>query len=448
MVIVESQEICSELLELIKQQDFILIPVFYENKTHSSINKISLLYFYFITNDLSYLVPINHPDCIGEFAADLFENITSTKSKKFVIDKREMQHYLHNELNDSWLDVQLLDYINNGELTVDFEEYTPAHKFIYRKFYKKQETNLIIPVTKHIEFLEDNKNKMLKIIKSSNIDSKTFLDMNSIMLDTLYNAESSLIRVNNGMLKKEFVNSGFAQSKYNPYTITGRPSCTYKGFNFMGMNKEDGSRKDFISRFGVDGMLVLVDYDACHFYLMADLIDEPFSENPYDFLGKFYFNKTELTKEEHEQSKLLSFNVIYGGIPDEFLNISFFNKIRNFVYEQYDLYTKRGYCETHYFKRKIYSHKLKKMTPYKLFNYYMQAMETENHMIVLNDLFKQINQYDSKIILYIYDSILIDFKISEGKQFIDKITTALNQENKFPVSVSYGTNYHSMRKLL
>jgi len=451
MVIVESQKQYLELCESIKH-DFILIPVFYNHKAHPSITKISLLYFHFIEQNLSYILPFNHPDCIDklgidyDFTTEIFIKIMSSNARKFVIDKRDFEHYLYDELD--LFDIQMLDYIDNGEPTIDFEEYTPAHKFIYRKFYKKSDNNLIIPVTKHIEFLEDNKNKILKAMQfSPNMGSKTYLEMNRVMLDTLYNIEAGKIKVSNGMLKKEFVFEGFANSKYNPYTITSRPSCTYRGFNFVAMSKDDGGRKKFISRFGEDGMLLLIDYDACHFYLMADLIGEIFPEHPYMFLGKQYFNKSELTEEEYQASKQLSFNVIYGGIPEEFLNITFYKKIQDFIFRLYDLHSKQGYFETHYFKRKIYTRSIKKITAHKLFNYYMQAMETESHMIILYDLFKQIKSFETKVILYVYDSILIDFKISEGKPLIDKIVNILQQNNKFPVSVLYGTNYQEMHKL-
>jgi len=277
------------------------------------------------------------------------------------------------------------------------------------------------------------------------LKSSTYEMMNTVMLDTLYNLESSGIRVNPDI--PHITEGGIAFSKYNPYTITNRPSCAHGGFNFIGLNKEDGSRKRFISRFGEDGMLLLIDYNACHFYLVADIIGYKFKENPYDELGKLYFNKQELTEEEHSQAKLLSFNVIYGVIPDEFLNIPFFKMINDFRKEMHDAYKSDGYIETKYFRRKLYSNNIGTLSPNKLFNYYMQAAETESHMIILDELFKKMRGLDTKIILYIYDSILIDFKISEGKRVVDVITSTLEQDGKFPVSISYGTNYHQMSKL-
>jgi hypothetical protein len=53
-------------------------------------------------------------------------------------------------------------------------------------------------------------------------------------------------------------------SQYNLFTSTGRPSNRFGGINFAAMNKEDVSRKSFISRYGSDGMLVLMDYSSFH----------------------------------------------------------------------------------------------------------------------------------------------------------------------------------------
>ena len=56
---------------------------------------------------------------------------------------------------------------------------------------------------------------------------------------------------------------------------TGRPSNRFGGLNF-GLNKKDGSRKKFISRYGKEGMLVEMDYDAYHLRLIGEVVDYQF----------------------------------------------------------------------------------------------------------------------------------------------------------------------------
>ena len=65
-------------------------------------------------------------------------------------------------------------------------------------------------------------------------------------------------------------------SEYNPYTATGRPSNRFGGLNFAALNKKDGSRKKFISRYGKEGMLVEMDYDAYHLRLIGDEVNYKF----------------------------------------------------------------------------------------------------------------------------------------------------------------------------
>ena len=77
-------------------------------------------------------------------------------------------------------------------------------------------------------------------------------------------------------------------SEYNPYTSTGRPSNRFGGLNFAALNKSDGSRKQFISRFS-NGVLVEMDFDAYHLRLIADKIGYDFpSGSVHEHMSKFY----------------------------------------------------------------------------------------------------------------------------------------------------------------
>ena len=67
-------------------------------------------------------------------------------------------------------------------------------------------------------------------------------------------------------------------SEYNPYTATGHASNRFGGLNFAALNKKMGSRKQFISRFGKDGMLVEMDYDAYHLRLIGVVMSYEFPE--------------------------------------------------------------------------------------------------------------------------------------------------------------------------
>ena len=74
-------------------------------------------------------------------------------------------------------------------------------------------------------------------------------------------------------------------------------------------------------------------------------------------------------------------------------------------------------------------------------------METENNMKVLAELIPKIEDYESKLVLYNYDSFLFDFKISDGLGFIGMVKDVLEQGGMYPVKITRGQNYHKMENI-
>ena len=87
------------------------------------------------------------------------------------------------------------------------------------------------------------------------------------------------------------------------------------------------------------------------------------------------------------------------------------------------------------------------MNANKLFNYTIQLMETENNLKVLSKLIPKLKGYESKLILYSYDSFLFDFNVDDGLDYLIDVKNILEQNGKYPVKVSSGTNYHEMKDI-
>ena len=85
--------------------------------------------------------------------------------------------------------------------------------------------------------------------------------------------------------------------------------------------------------------------------------------------------------------------------------------------------------------------------PNKLFNYLLQATETEHNIHIINTLNGTLSKYNSKLILYTYDSLLFDFDMKDGKELILKIKEEMSENGKFPVKIQAGINYHSMNDM-
>jgi hypothetical protein len=86
------------------------------------------------------------------------------------------------------------------------------------------------------------------------------------------------------------------------------------------------------------------------------------------------------------------------------------------------------------------------MTAYKLFNYYLQATETEVSVNKLSQLSELLQSHETCIILYTYDSVLFDVPLSEAQHILPQIKTIMEQ-GKFPVKCKVGDIYDKMRTI-
>ena len=228
--------------------------------------------------------------------------------------------------------------------------------------------------------------------------------------------------------------------------MTWRPSNAYRGFNFAAMNKEDGTRSAFCSRFE-NGALVEMDFDSYHVRLIAKLIryELPVS-SIHDYLGQFYFGVDMLTDEQRAESKQITFRLLYGGIDSEFLSIPFFRQVNTFIYELWAKWKSKHYVETPVLKRRLTADALKNMTARKLFNYYLQATEPEVSVQKLQQVQELIKDHETAMILYTYDSVLFDVPLSEAKDLLPRIKQTLEQGN-FPTKVKVGDIYDKIKTI-
>jgi hypothetical protein len=267
------------------------------------------------------------------------------------------------------------------------------------------------------------------------------------MLPTLSHLECNGIYTKPGFSRKDMIVDDFIYSEYNMFTTTNRPTCNFHGYSFSSIPKDSPDKKFMVSRFGTNGKLVMLDYNSYHLYLIGNIVNEQFTENVHSYLGKIYFGKDELTEEEYSASKTLTFKMIYGGIEDEFLQIPFFQKVQQFTDELWKAYNADRGIYTKYFKRKMKADRLEGMNSQKLFNYYLQSLETENTIIRLNELQNYMTDLKSKVVLYIYDAVLIDYNLSDGKENLNKMISILDGGGKYPMSIYYGSNYADLTKI-
>ena len=418
-MIVENNKQLKKFLKDFKSKESIILPIEQDSNLHPQKSKLSLLYIN--TFDDEYVLPINHNECLNIDLPNL-----KTKNKVYTLDRKKLLHFLD---LDNVIDVSMMSYMRTGKVLELDNLNTTAHDFLNMKFYKKKNINTVIPVLKHIE-----KCRKISTMLQNNIEKYSEY-VNVSYNDEILNNLSFIEK--NGLMTTE----GKVFSEYNLYTSTGRPSNRFGGINFAALNKKDGSRKKFISRFK-NGVLVEMDFDAYHLRLIADKINYEFPQGSvHEHMAQFY-------GVDYEEAKRLSFQYLYGYIPEDVIQINpYFSKVHDYIEGLWNIYKNDDFVESDIYKRRIYKENLLDMNANKLFNYTIQLMETENNMKVLSALIPEIREYKSKLILYSYDSFLLDFNIEDGLDYLMKVKNILEQDKKYPVKVSWGLNYHEMKDI-
>jgi hypothetical protein len=278
---------------------------------------------------------------------------------------------------------------------------------------------------------------------------------NDLYVNCLYEIESVGLKVNPdyfnvlyGEKAERLIHNDFVYSQYNFFTSTSRPSNRFGGVNYAALNKDNGSRNCFISRFK-KGYLYSIDYSAYHPRLIGKLSDYeiPYDIDAYEYLGKYFNGKDVLTQEEIQSSKQLVFKLLYGGIEDVFKEIPYFGKMSDYIDLNWEISTQRGFAETPYFKRKIYIKDIVDVNKSKLANYLIQAAETERNVIIMRKVLDFLKDKQSKFILYTYDSFTFDVSTDDDISILVRLNDIIQDNKSFPTKCYQGVNYSQLERI-
>jgi len=419
MVITHLDDI-TKLTNRLQEETAYVYPVAVDAFLHLVQNKLSSLHFRF-EDGTFYTISVNHPD------APHFEIDLSRAYKLVTLHQKELRH-LTNAVNV--IDLATIVHLSNDVIPLYREFYTMVMHQIKNQF-KFKNLHYSIPLTSWVETAEaflQHCEHLHKRYESMELDP-SFQFINQITIPTLANIEKS------GLYTTD---NTFVYSDYNLYTSTGRPSNAFGGINFAALNKNDGSREKFVSRFGENGTLVQFDYEAFHLRLAGKLIDyylPPTSLHTY--LAQQYYGNMTITKEQYEESKARTFAIMYGQ-SDDTGGVEFFQKIKEYSSKLWKEYRQNGFVLSGT-GRKI---TMPDPSKNKVFNYMMQLTETEAAISRVKDVCGFLGMYESKVILYTYDAILLDVHNDEldSMENISKLLSA----GEYPVRQYRGHNYNEL----
>jgi len=373
-------------LTYIQGRKTLLVPIFCSPSLHVTVNSLCAIYIY-TEDDIERLIPIRHTEQLRGFPEHVSAFLESENI--FVHDKKQ---WLQIGGNGSVLDVKTLWWYTYNEAYDEGHYPTAAHQFYWRRHQGLAQVNSIVPLQQHLAMCQKIRHYAWPMCMNAE-QTDSYLQFNATYPQVFATIEHVGLQVDETFRMPELVKDNKVYSQYNYYTMTGRPSNAYRGFNFAAMNKEDGTRAAFCS-----------------------------------------------------ESKQITFRLLYGGIDSEFLSIPFFQRVNAFVYELWAKWKAKGRIETPILKRPITKDMVKNMTANKLFNYYLQATETEVSVQKLQQVQNILKERETVMILYTYDSVLFDVPVTEAKELLPQIKKVLEQGN-FPTKVKVGNIYDKIKTI-
>ena len=409
-----------------------IVPM--NDEYHSILTSPCLVYFKTL-NSKGYMFPINHSEAFKLSFEEVMQWIDSKFEKIYTLNKKEVLYYFNSD--------KLIDITDGNHSLVHRSKFADR---MYNKFPNLEFVNSLIPLSKHYEAEEKNFEEIRQFL---NEDPKDFY--NDIFPKVFKAIEEQGIRIHPDYFHKHFsynekswfLNGETVYTKYNLYNLTTRPTNSFNGVNFAALNKNDGSRVAFIPK---NDLFFEFDYDSYHVRILAKLINYPLdNESVHTQLGKMYFDKETLTDEEYKRSKELTFKQLYGGVFDQYKEIPFFKLMNKYVDKLWEKFNTENKLKL-IGGKVLTKEQIQNPTPNKVLNYIIQSAETYNNVVSVKKVIEYLEKRQSKVILYTYDSFLIDYSISDGKQTLQKIKQLLESEG-YVIKASYGPNYDSLKNI-
>ena len=419
MVVVESNKEREHFMQMWENNPSIVVPIWCDLEKHPMNNELAFLFVRLVNTD--FILIYNHIDGKSHHL-----NLSTSTQPKWVWNKKGL---LQTDTNiQNIFDISNYTFFEDGKLIPD-EVQNQSFISHYTRMGMRENLGKIAPLMKWSEYLKS-------FISKFNLPTPSKSWIGDTMIPLLSEIERYGVRVDG----KKFIDrypqatkhlkGDTLYTEYNPYTITSRPSNRFGGINFSALNKKDGTREVFIPK--ENHIFLQMDYDAYHPRIIGKLVKYDLPDTSvHQWLADQY-------EVEYGEGKGITFQLLYGGIPEEFDSIPYYKKVREYIEVLWEESSKKGYLSTH--NRNIPLSSIEGVNPQKLFNYLLQATETELNMGIMKKVLEFIKQTDIELTLYTYDSFLFSYPSDTPKEHAIKLKEIVESFG-FPINADWGTDY-------
>jgi hypothetical protein len=423
--IIETKQQLDKLQEHCTDSCFVQLICGNDNFHPKFTNVVAL--YYQCLNSKGHIIPINHSETFNLNWSDVLDFLTKHKIV-YLLDKKFHDYFFPETIKSTDIQFQILNQENKQFKPSECD--TPIHISFYREHYFRNNINAIIPVVKH---LEKWNHVFEKIKKYMNYRPLTWFD--NEFTTTFKRIEQEGIKITPSKFNHHFeptfeeysISKNKIHSLYNLYNLTTRPSNTFNNVNFAALPKENGARSSFIP---TNDYFIEYDFTAYHPSLIASLCGIKFSDAPYSDLS-------EILGVSETEAKEITFKNLYGGVREEFKEKTFFKEVNQLIKKMWMIYNQEQRIKLATGRILLKSNDL---NPTKIFNYYIQSLETKSNVELVSKVLDLLEQKKSKIVLYTYDSILLDFSKEDGIELVLQVKNLL-ESTGHTVKMQKGTNY-------
>jgi len=419
MIVVESNKEREEFLKRWESEPSTIIPVWSDLEKHPMNNELSFLFVRM--GNTNFILIYNHIDGKSHHL-----DLSTSTQPKWVWNKKgflQMDTKIQNIF-----DISNHTFFEESKL-LDFKPEEQPFISHYLRMGIRENLGKIAPLMKWGEYLTS-------FVNSFNLPTPTRSWMNNHVIPILSDIERFGVRVDEEKFLDRYpqatkhLSNNTLYTEYNPYTITSRPSNRFGGINFSALNKKDGTREVFIPK--ENSIFLQMDYDAYHPRIIGKMVHYPLpNTSVHQWLADQY-------GVPYEESKGITFQLLYGGIPEEFDEIPYYKKVREYIEKLWEIGTQKGYISTP--NRNIPLSSIEGVNPQKLFNYLLQATETELNMQIIGKVLEFIKETKIELTLYTYDSFLFSFPLDTPKEHAKKLKEII-ESGGFPIKADWGTDY-------
>jgi len=422
MIVVESNKEREEFLQRWNNEPSVIIPIWSDLEKHPMNNELSFLFVRMGNTD--FILIYNHIDGKSHHL-----DLSTSTQPKWVWNKKGLLQ-MDTKIQNIF-DISAYTFFERGELIADEVQSQPFISH-YNRLGIRENLGKIAPLMKWGEYLTSFVDKL-------NLPTPTPSWIDSDVIPLLSDIERYGVRVDGEKFLDRYpqatkhLSNNTLYTEYNPYTVTSRPSNRFGGINFSALNKKDGTREVFIPKEG--HIFLQMDYDAYHPRIIGKMVHYPLPQTSvHQWLADQY-------GVPYDESKGITFQLLYGGIPEEFDSIPYYKKVREYIEKLWENAQSKGYVST--LHRNIPLSSIEDANPQKVFNYLLQATETELNMATMKRVLEFIKQTEIELTLYTYDSFLFSYPTDTDTSQAKKLKELIEMGG-FPIKASWGTDYSKL----